>query len=282
GPDFGYVTREPPGRGVTSLDSFGNLDVSPPVTVRGKEYPLGRILIGSPLPWASGRRMSKAVRDFLYAQKVQAPVEIYSEWLTVGHVDEFLTFVPACDRKGFRLLLASPNACYKLFKEKQRQGHGEATQLVGKGAGEDIPEVRWGLPAALTGGGNSRSPSLSPQRCIDWNRDLLKQELGLTEQDIIDIPQLYILRGSRADAFFPNMVNMLVLGRHLGIPKPFGPPVGGQCCLEERVRALLEPLGLTCTFIDDFFSYHVLSGDVHCGTNVRRKPFAFKWWHVVP
>nr|XP_009926701.1 PREDICTED: protein-arginine deiminase type-1-like [Haliaeetus albicilla] len=51
GPDFGYVTREPPGRVISSLDSFGNLDVSPPVTVRGKEYPLGRILIGSPLPW---------------------------------------------------------------------------------------------------------------------------------------------------------------------------------------------------------------------------------------
>ncbi|NXG17811.1 PADI1 deiminase, partial [Grallaria varia] len=51
GPDFGYVTREPPGKNVTSLDSFGNLDVSPPVTVRGKDYPLGRILIGSPLPW---------------------------------------------------------------------------------------------------------------------------------------------------------------------------------------------------------------------------------------
>lgn len=43
--------------------------------------------------------MSKVVRDFLYAQKVQAPVEIYSEWLSVGHVDEFLTFVPAYDRK---------------------------------------------------------------------------------------------------------------------------------------------------------------------------------------
>ncbi|NWV79179.1 PADI4 deiminase, partial [Dasyornis broadbenti] len=51
GPDFGYVTREPGGSGACSLDSFGNLEVSPPVTVRGKEYPLGRILIGSALPW---------------------------------------------------------------------------------------------------------------------------------------------------------------------------------------------------------------------------------------
>uniref|UniRef100_A0A8B9ZJR8 protein-arginine deiminase n=1 Tax=Anas platyrhynchos TaxID=8839 RepID=A0A8B9ZJR8_ANAPL len=263
GPDFGYVTREPPGQEASSLDSFGNLDVSPPVTVRGKEYPLGRILIGSPLPWASGRRMSKVVRDFLYAQKVQAPVEIYSEWLSVGHVDEFLTFVPAYDRKGFRLLLASPTACYKLFQEKQRQGHGEATQLVGMSGTE-----RRSIDDILANQG-----PCSLQRCIDWNRDLLKQELGLSEQDIIDIPQLFILNGSRADAYFPDMV----IPPHL-----FGPLVAGQCCLEERVRALLEPLGLSCTFINDYFSYHVLSGDVHCGTNVRRKPLAAKWWHVVP
>ena len=46
GPDFGYVTRGPPTGPVTDLDSFGNLEVSPPVTVRGKAYPLGRILIG--------------------------------------------------------------------------------------------------------------------------------------------------------------------------------------------------------------------------------------------
>lgn len=50
GPDFGYVTREPKNGRVSSLDSFGNLDVSPPVTVKGKEYPLGRILIGSSFP----------------------------------------------------------------------------------------------------------------------------------------------------------------------------------------------------------------------------------------
>ncbi|CAM2104372.1 unnamed protein product [Caretta caretta] len=50
GPDFGYVTRVPPYGHVSSLDSFGNLDVSPPVTVQGKTYPLGRILIGSSLP----------------------------------------------------------------------------------------------------------------------------------------------------------------------------------------------------------------------------------------
>ncbi|NXV64758.1 PADI1 deiminase, partial [Molothrus ater] len=270
GPDFGYVTREPPGKSVTSLDSFGNLDVSPPVTVRGKEYPLGRILIGSPLPWMAGRRMCRAVRDFLFAQTVQAPLEVYSEWLSVGHVDEFLTFVPALDRKGFRLLLASPNACYKLFKEKQQQGHGEATQFIGEGWLR--PSLGNGIPAV---------PSKYPFPVSILLSLLLSIPLSIPNVH----PSVYNVHPSVYPAVHPTfypIVNMLVLGRHLGIPKPFGPVVGGRCCLEQRVRELLEPLGLSCTFIDDFFSYHVLSGDVHCGTNVRRKPFAFKWWHVVP
>ncbi|NXB09108.1 PADI1 deiminase, partial [Cnemophilus loriae] len=130
GPDFGYVARQAP-EGASSLDSFGNLEVSPPVTVRGKEYPLGRILIGSSFPRLGGRRMAKAVRDFLVAQKVQAPVELFSDWLCVGHVDEFLSFVPAPDRQGFRLLLASPSACYRLLKEKQEEGFGEAAMFQG-------------------------------------------------------------------------------------------------------------------------------------------------------
>ncbi|NWS64287.1 PADI3 deiminase, partial [Chunga burmeisteri] len=302
GPDFGYVARQAP-EGASSLDSFGNLEVSPPVTVRGKEYPLGRILIGSSFPRFGGRRMAKAVKDFLVAQQVQAPVELFSDWLLVGHVDEFLSFVPAPDRKvtsprgrkkwgatfipppnhpflppqGFRLLLASPSACYQLLKEKQEEGFGEAVMFEGL---EKVPKPTINEILANEG---LRKFNNYVQSCISWNRDILKRALGLTEPDILDIPQLF--RGdvaTGAKAFFPDMVNMLVLGRHLGIPKPFGPRVGGQCCLEQRARALLEPLGLTCTFIDDYFSYHLLAGEVHCGTNVRRKPFAFKWWHMVP
>lgn len=44
------MTREVLLAGASSLDSFGNLDVSPPVTVGGIEYPLGRVLIGGSFP----------------------------------------------------------------------------------------------------------------------------------------------------------------------------------------------------------------------------------------
>ncbi|XP_061640058.1 protein-arginine deiminase type-2 isoform X4 [Phyllopteryx taeniolatus] len=133
GPDFGYVTRVALRKDVSSLDSFGNLEVSPPVTVNGKAYPLGRIIIGVAFPTATkGRNMTKVVQDFLWAQKVQEPIALFSDWLVVGHVDEFMTFVPAPDRKGFRLLLASPDAGYKLFRGLKNNGHGQAKLFEGR------------------------------------------------------------------------------------------------------------------------------------------------------
>ncbi|XP_043301735.1 protein-arginine deiminase type-3 isoform X2 [Cervus canadensis] len=279
GPDFGYVTREPRDNSVSGLDSFGNLEVSPPVVVNGKEYPLGRILFGGNLPGSRGRRVTQVVRDFLHAQKVQPPVELFVDWLAVGHVDEFLSFVPAADGKGFRMLLASPSACFKLFQEKQKWGHGGALLFQGVVGNQQVNTVSI---SQVLSNENLISYNKFVQSCIDWNREVLKRELGLAERDIVDIPQLFKTERRKAVAFFPDLVNMLVLGKHLGIPKPFGPVINGRCCLEEKVRSLLEPLGLHCVFIDDFTPYHMLHGEVHCGTNVRREPFSFKWWHMQP
>lgn len=45
------------------------------------------------------------------------------------------------------------------------------------------------------------------QSCIDWNREVLKRELGLTDCDIIDIPQLFKTERRKAVAFFPDLVS---------------------------------------------------------------------------
>ncbi|XP_040271394.1 protein-arginine deiminase type-1-like [Bufo bufo] len=273
GPDFGYVTREPDDIStVNTLDSFGNLEVSPPVVVQGKNYPLGRILIGDGLS-RNNMRMNKALRDFFHAQQVQAPVYLYSTWLYVAHIDEFMSFVPALNKKGFRLLLASPQACLELFKQKQREGHGKTIMFEG------LKCKKYTIDEILSDKDLKQS-SESCQENININRKIMKKELGLSEEDIIDIPILYKADSNKesAESFFPNMVNMLVLGNYLGIPKPFGPVISGTCCLEEKVRSLLEPLALRCTFIDDFATYHQYLGEVHCGTNVIRKPLSYKWW----
>uniref|UniRef100_A0AAQ5XW69 Protein-arginine deiminase n=1 Tax=Amphiprion ocellaris TaxID=80972 RepID=A0AAQ5XW69_AMPOC len=278
GPNFGYVTRTAENEEVSSLDSFGNLEVSPPVTVNGKKYPLGRIIIGVAFPTATkGRNMTKVVQEFLFAQKVQEPVALFSDWLLVGHVDEFMTFVPASDRKCYLCLLcACPDAGYKLFRGLQNDGHGQAKMF------DDEEQI---TVDEILNDEILQSHNNYVQSCIDWNRDVLKRELGLDDDDIIDMPILFKLveemgSESRAVAYYPDMVNMIVLGKNLGIPKPFGPKVNGRCALEAEMCSLLEGLGLRCTFIDDFASYHKLLGEVHCGSNVRRQPFDFKWWNL--
>ncbi|NWZ68335.1 PADI2 deiminase, partial [Acrocephalus arundinaceus] len=282
GTDFGYVHKEPLFEAVASLDSFGNVEVSPPVCVAGKEYPLGRILIGSSFPASAGRRMTRLLWDFLHAQRVQAPVELYSDWLAVGNVNEFVTFVPTSDKKRFRMLLASPAACYRLFREKQKEGQGEATMFKGKGTALRTDTKRVTINKVLSNDILAQQNQYV-QHCIDWNRDILKKELGLLEEDIIDLPALFKLdKQGKAVPYFPNTVTMIVLARVLGIPKPFGPVAGGECCLERRIRALLEPLGLCCRFLEDVASYHGSLGEVRCGTSIQRQPFTFKWWHFTP
>lgn len=51
------------------------------------------------------------------------------------------------------------------------------------------------------------------QSCVDWNRDVLKRELGLDDDDIIDLPILFTLvlekdsDNIRALAYYPDMVS---------------------------------------------------------------------------
>ncbi|BAY41479.1 protein-arginine deiminase (plasmid) [Nostoc sp. NIES-2111] len=281
GIDFGYVTRKSRYQ-ATKLDSFGNLEVSPPVTVKGVHYPFGRLIFGGTRKEiiSQPRRMLKVLRDFLYAQKIQAPFEIFSDWLSVGHIDEFMTFVPAPTAKGFKLLLASTNQFYNILKSLQQQGHGRILLRQGKRFSRGSADIS---VSDVLDDEKLREDNHRFQEYINWNREVLTQELDLGEEDIIELPALFEKdRDGRAETFSPNMVNMIVLKQHLGIPKPFGPKIDNQCQFEAYVKEVLEPLGLICHFIDDWEPYFLGRGEIHCGTNVRRQPFTQKWWEVEP
>ncbi|MBD1805549.1 protein-arginine deiminase [Microcoleus sp. FACHB-SPT15] len=281
GSDFGYVIRKSR-HSVTKLDSFGNLEVSPPVTVKGVNYPFGRLLFGGTRPEIipEPRRKLKVLRDFFFAQKIQAPFEIFSDWLSVGHIDEFMNFVSAPNPKGFKLILASPNKCYDLLTALRSEGHSQALLRQGKQIDDKPADISVAdvLENETLARQNQRF-----QEHISWNREVLKQELDLGEEDIIDLPALFEADDDgRAKSFFPNMVNMLVLKQHLAIPKPFGPQVDAQCQFEAYVKGVLEPLGLVCHFIDDWDTYFRDGGEIHCGTNTSRQPFTQKWWEIEP
>lgn len=286
GPDFGHF--QVGGSTPNSLDSFGNLEVSPPVTVKGRYYAFGRIIIGGRAygDYEDGsRQMMPQLRHFLHAQKVQSPIEIFTDWLSVGHVDEIINFVPASNDKGFKLLVASPMRAKAVLNRLAQEGHGETIMFKGLFRSQEGHRVSAEKTVHdLLSDTHFWNENRYFQKCMDINRKILRENLDLTDIDVIEIPVLFYPRSSidkRTTAFFPDMVNHLVINNTSLVPKPYGPIINGEDEFERAFRNALPERNVQ--FIDDWYSYHEMLGEIHCGTNVRRKPFThIKWWETTP
>ena len=93
------------------------------------------------------------------------------------------------------------------------------------------------------------------QQYQDLNRETLKRALGIDEKDIIDIPVMfYPPSTNRTAAYFPDMVNHLVIGQYSLVPKPYGPIVGGVDQFEKAFQDALPERKVM--FIEDWYSYH--------------------------
>lgn len=91
----------------TSQDNGGNLLVTPPIA----NFPNGRILYGHAPGFAC------RMQNFFNHQQVQAPFYIDSSWLSVGHVDEYISFLPDAANVGgwqWKILLLSPRLGYAI------------------------------------------------------------------------------------------------------------------------------------------------------------------------
>ena len=266
----------------TSLDSFGNLEVSPPVTVAGVPYPLGRIVLGTTAPGADGRQAALAVRQFLNAQQVQAPIEVFTDWLVVGHVDEIVCFEPGPpgDPDGWQIQIASPTAFRALLARWAADGHGEAVLWEGKVRPDPVTgrEVK----AARTVRDLLEDEGLwifqsDCQAALDVVRDQLAAGLGADRDRFVPVPLAFESMDGSAVALFPDMVNHIVVGEWSIVPDPFGPVVEGVDLLKAAYRGLAPHRRLA--FVDDWDTYHVNLGEVHCGTNVLRTPDPdTRWW----
>ncbi|KAA8786738.1 hypothetical protein EC604_23195 [Paenibacillus amylolyticus] len=286
GPDFGHF--QVGGSTPNSLDSFGNLEVSPPVTVKGRHYPFGRIIFGGRAygNYQEGaRQIMPHLRHLLHAQKVQSPIEIFTDWLSVGHVDEILCFVPAANDKGFKMLVASPMRAKAVLDRLVQEGHGETIMFKGLFHSSDGQSVSAETTVReLLSDVHFWSENKYFQKCMDINRRILIENLDLSDVDIIEIPVLFHPRSpidKRTAAFFLDMVNHLVINNTSLVPKPYGPVINGEDEFELAFRNALPERDVR--FIDDWYSYHEMLGEIHCGTNALRKPFAnLKWWEFTP
>jgi hypothetical protein len=276
GPDVSVRTWGDPAQ-ATTWDSFGNLENSPPVTVDGVSYPFGRIYYGR----QGGQGLHPEMAAYLAAQKIQAPFQLDTLWLCVGHVDEFSTFVPDPDSpKGFKLVISDVPAAWALLEDLDPQ-----TALPLYGADHGYATVGAILADAAL---RNLNDDLQADE-LDPIRTKMMTELGLDESDIIYLPSLFETIGGCGGgvaSLIPGMVNLIVAPlengqTHLFIPDPFFRTSLANQSGDPFIEAMNEalPSGLTPHYVDDWDVYHLGLGEVHCGTNMTQTPTA-SWWEV--
>ncbi|MDT9682882.1 protein-arginine deiminase domain-containing protein [Streptomyces sp. TRM76323] len=304
-----------------TLNSMGNLETVPPYTHAGRSFPAGRIVMGERKD--DGSKPARAMRALLGAQGFQDPLLLDTSWLHVGHVDEFVQFLPAPGTpRGWRIGIADPEAGLRLLRDAQRAGHGTARMFSVPGS-KDLPAPRETIDQALASKWLVADNTMAAQR-IRANLEVLKRETGVTDAEVVRVPALYTRgtehgeRGERVprltrlgagdvpeavgeygqqkrlargggraagpgravmtSAYVPGAVNGVLLGRDRYLaPRQWGPVVGGEDLFTAAVTAAYTRAGLKVSYIDDWETYHLGMGEVHCGTNTLRDASA-AWW----
>lgn len=84
----------------------GNIECTPPYTTAGgDEFAFGRVVIGSTL--ADSRLLDHIRRQRIQVNGAFQPIVLDTDWLTVGHVDEAVTFVHSTSgTHGFKVVAA--------------------------------------------------------------------------------------------------------------------------------------------------------------------------------
>lgn len=315
-----------PGTGYYRLDRFahdnnalyygGDFEVTPPTA----KYPYGRVYYGGQVSPAKDERgvafgqrvISPAFKRFFERQGWQPAIELWTDWLAVGHVDEICTFIKANNKKGFVLALASPKRGLEILDledlrlQNQREGdfHDRYFDEYGLKRFEDLKDQRkttkidfLDMAAAPPDSGVERFNSTvhSFIHGVDFDgtplaksmpqsaRQRFKEGLGLDDSEIVEFPvvfgqvvepDFYMGRMWSADAITPGIVNLSAMQQHYMIPDPF---VGR---FRDEVEGLLKPNGIDVHWIDDWYIYHINKGEVHCGSNMLRKPYTTKWWTI--
>lgn len=79
-------------------------------------------------------------------------------------------------------------------------------------------------------------------------------------------------------SLYPNAINSLVLGgTEVVAPNPWGPVIDGKDLISEAVTAAYAKINYTVRYLDDWYSHHMGTGEVHCGTNTIRD-MTENWW----
>jgi len=266
-----------------SLNSFGNTETIPPHESGGKKWPLGRLLRGSIKSFAPDPVMAK----LFDAQRVQAPVLIDTSWLLVGHVDETLSFLPVLEgtpkERPWLLLAADPTGAKKLLEAQVAAGQGETKMFVDRFVydADGVEQPATVTIAAALADADRMAASATAAAAIDGQLEVLRTEVGLTDDQLVRAPFLFETVYEQHIAYQPGTVNGILVGpTHFASPKPHGPVIEGKDLMEANLEKTLSAKGIQVHWVEDWDLYHRDDGEVHCGSNVFRAIPSAKWWET--
>ncbi|MCR1785814.1 protein-arginine deiminase domain-containing protein [Nocardioides carbamazepini] len=277
--DPAYVPPTIPGMSYDSRGSTGNYGTIPAYEHDGKRYPLGRKVLGA-VP-GTEYTADPAFNKMLELQGFQDPITLDTSWLSVGHIDEFISVIPADNERGWALVAADPQLAMNLLEE-----------LVDAGRGDEQLYAPYGLvpPTGSNPPSMTVAEAVSDARIISGvaighagvNRGLrvLREEVGLTEDDIIRVPVLYRDNGyGRVGVQIPNAANLIGTGHNVVfIPKQHVPAVDGQDLFQAEIETRFAEVGTDIQWAEDYF-YTSRSGQIHCVTNtLRDTTYGDSWW----
>jgi protein-arginine deiminase len=217
-------------------------------------------------------------------------------WLLIGHVDEFVQFLPYDNDLGFTISIADTRSALDLLNKTQASGHGSVRPISYEG-----PMTEVGLNSTIDeilANSTFLEVNSYAQKHIDANLQALLGEIPLDAKDVIYVPTLFraadIWDFTEGDGLPPHpdairsgewetvalhlaSINGIVIGRSYISPRPFGPVGDRVDLLTQAVQAAYACASMYVPYVDDFESYHVAAGEVHCGSNTLRQT-DLVWW----
>ncbi len=204
-----------------------------------------------------------------------------TSWLTVGHIDEYLMFIPSKNAPGgwsfcvadpiygLDLVAGASDADFAKLNSSDRSFLMEVRKVLL--AQEKDPEYGRGTSADNFIQMNRRIAEII-QDSVGKIKQFIRDNKGTPERDFNEVAWPCLFEGSMYGnnprgccAYLPGVVNLLVLRDHLVVPATNFPPY--DKAIEGRFRAE----GNHVHFVDDT-PYHTAMGEIHCGTNVLRHP----------
>ncbi|KAK0376523.1 hypothetical protein CLIM01_06124 [Colletotrichum limetticola] len=264
------------GYGAQEINAYGNLETILPYTSKsGVKYPTGRIIHG----------------------KASEPSFLESGWLLIGHVDEFVQFLPSNETGlGFTISITDTTSALDLLRNTSAAAHGGVRAISFNGSVEgsfSITKEELAMTVdELLANETFHEVNAYAQRHIDANLGILLAEMPILRDHVVRIPSLFkapkvsslssltetVMEGEYLlVSFSPAAINGVVLGNYYVSPKTWGPVVEGRDILEFAIREVYAKAGMEVGFVDDFMSHHHTFGEVHCGSNTFRETDA-AWW----